>query len=305
MALYNVKFELLSPISTIPNSQTIFGTICTYYACMYGDKDLENILKDVNTTNYPFIVSSMFFKDTIPLPLTFNPEYQELTEKRTKLLKSTKKIKYLSKDIFLKCEKNIEKLNSVILDFLENEIFIIKNDILMTKEDSCNHDFIMVKNERTRVYIEDKQYYNNYLTYFSKGMIFDFYMDIPDITMYGKIEKLLKKMNYITFGGGKSVGYNMFSFKSIKLEKDLKSPSPNLLLSLAIGDKTINYDESFYKINIINNKFNVPGEAVNRKKIVCFSEGSCIKTSSKVIGGLVKEENNGNITYQNFLGLLI
>lgn len=307
MALFNVKFEVLSPITSIPNSQTIFGTICTYYASMYGESELEEILSKMEQKDYPFVVSSMFFENTLPLPLNFIPrcDSEKLSYEKVKLLKGIKKLKYISKKVYLKANKNIEQLNLKVLDLLDKKDICIENNILMLSEEKDKLNLKVNNSMRTRVNVEDEQYFNNSLLFMPKNTNLEFYIEINSNVMVDKLKKLLKSMEYVSFGGGKSVGYNLFAFISIDEENELKSEHPSLLLSLAVGDDTIVYDKSDYKLITINNKFNYASETINRCGALCFVEGSVISTSSNTIGFVVKEEINSRPTYQNFVGLLI
>lgn len=307
MALFSVKFEVLSPITSLPNSQTVFGTICTYYASMYGEKELEEILLQMEQMNFPFVVSSMYYENILPLPLNFNPKIDrtKISFEDVKTMKNLKNVKYISKKVYLQSEKNIEKLNSVILDLLSHNGVCIKNNILMLSKEITEMNLKIKNSMRTRVDVNNEQYFNNSLLYMPKKTILEFYIDIYKEEIVEKLNKLFKSMKYISFGGGKSIGYNLFSFVSMNEEKNLKSDHPSLLLSMSIGDNSIDYNKSDYKMVSVNNKFNYSYDTVYRSGVICFSEGSVINTSTNVIGKVIKEEVNSKPTYQNFVGLLI
>lgn len=80
MSLYSIQFESISPMTAVPNSQTIFGTICHYYENIYGTEKLEELLQ-IQKKEPIFVVSSMFLKDTIPLPQNFMPQFKKLMMK--------------------------------------------------------------------------------------------------------------------------------------------------------------------------------------------------------------------------------
>lgn len=310
MALYSVKFEIISPLTDIPNSQTVFGTICTFYAMHYGSEELEKILKQMENETFPFIVSSMFYEDMLPTPQNFEIRNIQVANKEdTKRLKKIKKIKYFSKKVFKMYKKNPLQFNSAIYDLIKKQDIIIVNGCLADKTEISKFDYAIIDEMRTRVKvktdIDDSLYYNNVLNYFPKGTNLEFHIEIESNELATKLEELFRKMNYVSFGGNKSIGYNMFNFKSMEKEEDLKLNEPCMLLSLSIGDDTIDYDNSYYQLINVNNKFTNSKEAVNRKNVISFREGSIIKTSKKVIGKVIKESNNDETTYQNFVGLLI
>ncbi len=307
MSLWSVKFEVISPLTALPNSQTIFGTICTYYAMQYGDSELEKLLNRMEKKEYPFIVSSMFYENMLPCPLNFEMKGLKVESKEdTQLLKSIKKVKYFSKEVFKFYKKNQNLFNTYLLfnHIRENE-FVIVNNCLTTKDEYELFKFKIVEEMRIRVNVNEEQYYNDLLIHLPKGTKLEFYIEINDEELKDKILSLLESMKYISFGGSKSVGYNMFSFSSITEENNLKSQKPALLISLATGNSLIDYENSFYQLVSINNRFTNTTEVVNRKNVIAFKEGSVISCNDTVIGEVIKEENENGITYQNFVGLLI
>lgn len=306
MALYSVQFEAISPMTKIPNSQTIFGTICHYYENLYGTKKLEELLK-IQEQKPIFVVSSMFIKDTLPLPQDFMPKIKKIKdEKDISLLKESKKITYISKNIYQKEYKdNSNAFQTLYYENLKKQAYSIKNNILMYKEEINNIVSDFVKTQRTRTNTLEEEYYQDHVLYFNTKTQFEFYIEIFEFNYIEKFKQLFNIMQYVSFGGHKSIGYNMFNMINMQLVDDLKSKKPRLLLSIAIGDDTIDYEQSYYQIKQLNAKFNNATNTINRSSIMAFTEGSIIKTDKPYIGTIIKEKNNEKVTYQNVMGLLI
>ncbi len=305
MALYSLKFKTISPITAIPTAQTIFGTICHYYENEYGTKELEILLDKFSNDNPSFIVSSMYLNNLLPIPQNFMPHLEGIkNQEDAALSKKVKKVKYFSKKIFLLYQEDQTKFQNQFYNGLINGNYKINQDgIVMLKDEDCAKS--LVKTTRTRVNINKEQFYQDEVIMYETGTIFEFYLDLLDQTLLPKLEALFKKMQYVTFGGHKSIGYNMYNFEEMIEAENIRTKKIGMLLSQAVGDSSIDYHNSYYQINEFNLKFNNAIEKVNRAQIIVFMEGSIIKTDKPYIGKVIKETNNGKTTYQNVLGLLI
>ena len=306
MSLYSIQFESISPMTAVPNSQTIFGTICHYYENIYGTEKLEELLQ-IQKKEPIFVVSSMFLKDTIPLPQNFMPQFKKINDENDLiLLKETKKIQYISKELYLNEYKvDFKAFQELYFENLNNQNYVIKNNILMLKKEEKQFLNNFIKTQRTRTNTFEKEYYQNQILYFEPQTQFEFYIEIFNLDYIEKFKKLFSTMNYITFGGHKSIGYNMFNFVNMELSNNLKLNRPHLLLSLSIGDSSIDYQNSYYQLKQLNAKFNNAKDVVNRNQVLVFTEGSIIATDKSYIGQIIEETNNKKVTYQNVMGLLI
>ena len=304
MALYSVKFKIISPMTHIPHSQTIFGTICHYYESIYGTKQLEKLL-EISSNNKPlFWVSSMFPEHMLPFPQDFIPRKKNVNSQiDVQFIKKTKKIKYISKQVYNEYKQAPQAFWELYYRKLEEKNYLIQNNCL-----TLNNEWVppyYIKDVRTRIDVDEELYYQDQLVYYEKDSIFEFYIECIEESIKVQLEAVLKTMRYVTFGGHKSIGYNMFDFVSIANADELKSASPRLLLSLSVGDKHIDYEHSYYQLKQLNMKFNNSFEAVNRSHTIVFTEGSILMTNRLYTGSLIKEKNNQQTTYQNMLGLLI
>ena len=291
-------------MTQIPNSQTIFGTICHYYESVYGTKQLEELL-ETSSKNAPlFLVSSMFPENMLPIPQDFMPRKKSVNNQiDVQLIKKTKKIKYISTQVYNEYKQSPSAFEKLYYGNIERKNYLIQDNCL-----TLNDELVIpycIKNVRTRINIDEELYYQDQLLYYEKDGIFEFYVECLDENIMVQLEQVFKTMRYVTFGGHKSVGYNMFDFVSFSNADQLKSSTPRLLLSLSVGDENIDYNQSYYQLKQLNMKFNNSFEAVNRSHVVAFTEGSILITNQSYTGCLIKEKNNQETTYQNMLGLLI
>ena len=307
MSLYCVKFKLLSHLMNIPNSQSIFGTICHYYEDKYGKEKLEEILEKENSNNPVFVVSSMFIDNVLPLPMDFIPKRSNNIElKDVKLFKKVKKVKFMSLNLFKELKKDKIKFEDSFYSNISSGKYVIEEGIIWDKNLDSNIAKPKVKDEiRTRVNVLDEQFYQDIIKHYSDDTTFVFYVDIKNKDYEDELIELFKSLKYVNIGGKKSIGYNLYNYFDIQKVDDLLINKRNVLLSLAVGNDNVNFDESYYQFININNKFNNSKKTVNRNNVYAFCEGSVISTDKDYIGCLIKEENDGQITYQNMLGLLI
>ena len=64
---------------------------------------------------------------------------------------------------------------------------------------------------------EEKQLFYNYVTYVHPSMMFQAYIRIEDDSEVEKIKNVFTSMRYLSLGGNKSVGYNLFDI--VKLDQ--------------------------------------------------------------------------------------
>ncbi len=308
MSLYSVKLELISPVSHIPTSQTIFGTIFHFYENEFGTESLENLCTYFDQENPPFLVSSLFIEGTLPVPQDFIPSLENinmLDKNIVSFTKETKKIQYISKKIYKEYIKDLNNFNQEYYKKLIQGQYIIQNQILMFPDEVNDIHSKSVKTTRTRVSVDNNEYYQDRVLCFDQNTHFEFYIDILNKSFEEPLKKVIKKMKYIHMGGHKSIGYNLYNVLDIINVDELKSSHPKLLLSKAVGDLSINYNQSYYQLKEQTIKFNQSSKQVNRKRTIVFLEGSIIVTTKNYIGKVIRETNEGKATYQNILGLLI
>ena len=212
----------------------------------------------------------------------------------------------MSLNLFKELKKDKIKFEDSFYSNISSGKYVIEEGIIWDKNLDSNIAKPKVKDEiRTRVNVLDEQFYQDIIKHYSDDTTFVFYVDIKNKDYEDELIELFKSLKYVNIGGKKSIGYNLYNYFDIQKVDDLLINKRNVLLSLAVGNDNVNFDESYYQFININNKFNNSKKTVNRNNVYAFCEGSVISTDKDYIGCLIKEENDGQITYQNMLGLLI
>lgn len=307
MIVYKVRMKSLSPITGIPDSQTIFGLLCHMFLDKYGKEELEELLEDIKKNPHTLLVSSMFYENTLPMPknIVISPLHTNDVE-QTKKFKLLKKIKYISLEVYKAYIQSKEQFEQSFFEKLEKEYSIINNEIIAKKGELLD-EIYMVEELKIRNKVaskeEEKKLFYEKVYYVNDKLYFNFYIDV-DKKYEEKIKEILISMNHISIGGSKSIGLNLYNFSNIE-KSDIKQNTPKLLISKSIGDSSIDYEKSFYDVQVLNNKFNNAQNTIYRKQTIVFVEGSCIETSNDTIGLLIEEINGLNVTYQYRIGFLI
>ncbi len=312
MILYSYEFKPISKLTGIPDSQTFFGGFCYYYLKEYGEEELTSFLKKAEEGNPDFIVSSFFVKDFLPQPMNlFFKPLKEVDRKNTTKLKKIKKINYWSisilKDYYANPEEFCENYYQRIIS---NNYLIIDSEYLVKENEKLNYTTpFFVEELITRNYVaenvEDKKLFYNVVMYNNENTSFSVYIKYLNEGIREKVEKVISKMIYISLGGGKSIGYNMFNFISAKKIELNNTTDSKMLLSKALLEDLVNIEDSYYKLVKLQNIFHGIGETKYKKKVLAFCEGSTFKTTKEFCGQVTKESLGEEIKYTNLLGLLV
>ncbi len=309
MSIYSIEFKPLSVLTKIPDAQTIFGAFCYKYKEIFGNDKLNEFLEKENSDNHVVLFSSMFYKNVLPLPHDFTLKHQVgLSLEETINNKRTKKIKFVSKQVYLDFINNKEEFESTFRENIDKKYKIINKEILAFQNEDFLDEKYLVNDFRIRnAYSldEDKKLFRDEVMYCNDKLTFNIYVNILDDSFKDNVIKTFESMQRVFFGGLKSIGYNLYSFVSTKEETEISLKRHNMLLSKSIIDKNIDLENSYYTPQFISNKFNTQSNKLYRKQLLVLNEGSVISTSKDVVGGLIKEEQNGNVTYQYYLGMII
>ncbi|MGI6711078.1 MAG: type III-A CRISPR-associated RAMP protein Csm4 [Bacilli bacterium] len=315
MKIYKLKFINCGPITSIPDSQNFFGALAMALKSNLGKEELENYLDNLNNQKYQFLVSSFFFENTLPFPLDINPDNLASDAKLDdfKRIKKAKKIKFVSKGIFEDYQKNYLEFNKTYNQKIINQEYLLiqDNTLLIKKEekDSFSYDapYKSIVRTRNKVnYNDDTNLFYNRVTYLEKEVCFDCYLKVENDEILKDVVESLKKFEYLSIGGKRSIGINLFKFLEFKEVFFNSSNEKKVLLSKTVlNNNDIDYDLSYYKIAVLNNKFDLTSQRVYKKEITCMTEGSVFKTTKDVVGSLVPENGEKFIVYHNGLGFLV
>lgn len=318
MKTYKFKFKPCGPISKIPDSQSFFGAISTTIKNYYGKEILEDFLKDMEMKKYSFIVSSFFLENTLPIPLDINPEFIDgnlITLDIINKLKKAKKIDKISLSIYLDYKSDYNTFNKEYYSNIMNGEYILLEHLnLLIKKEELNN-YSLKKTFRDDIYTRNRinigqdadLFYTN-LIYCDENLVFDAYIKFNDDETLNKIVKAIEKHKYLSIGGKRSIGVNLFKFIGYEPECSFVNHQQNkrLLLSKAvIDDDLVDFTQSFYRLETLNNKYDNNSEKLYKQSTTFIVEGSVLQTNQDVIGTTIKSQGKDYEIYHNAVGFLI
>jgi CRISPR type III-A-associated RAMP protein Csm4 len=309
MALYSAIFKPLGPMTKIPDSQVLFGAFCHAYKSIYGETELEKMLHKQSTKPY-FFLSSFFPQDFLPMPIGLQFErFKDINEVNHGVFKLSKKIKYISIGIYNDLQSNPQEFLKNFYQRIINEDYFFSGENLFLQKKSeakiPNRIFYKEMRIRNSKQGEEKQLFYNYVTYVHPSMMFQAYIRIEDDSEVEKIKNVFTSMRYLSLGGNKSVGYNLFDIVKLDQINEFENKlGVKLLLSKSVGDEYVDLSKSTYQLKVFHNKFNGISPTRHRKTVIGFLEGSLLSTEKFYSGSLIEDTINGKKIYQNFIGLL-
>ncbi|HOI47454.1 MAG TPA: hypothetical protein PLR26_07000 [Bacilli bacterium] len=315
MKLYRLKFSPLGPLTKVPDSLAFFGALIHHLKTILGRDQIELLLQQTHEKNPAFVVSSFFPGGLLPIPLDITPELKSLQKadiQTISLLKSLKKVKWITLGMF-KEYRNLSNFNEMLITKLVDGNYVLINQqstiALKSEVDQATSDpqQVTVLKTRNKVNIgDDTSLYYNKVSYYKENSMFDVYLQVRNEELINQIKLVFDKFQHISVGGKKSVGSNLFLYIGIE-QVDFSNQKENkLLLSKAIiSSDIINIDQSFYKLQVLDNKFATQEERIYKKELLVMLEGSIVHTTQPFIGNLVLEDSTQGSIYTNAIGLLI
>ncbi|OPZ32676.1 MAG: hypothetical protein BWY97_01299 [Tenericutes bacterium ADurb.BinA124] len=316
MKTYQLRFSSISPITKIPDSQSFFGALAHAIKSRFGKEQLEELLLKGMKKEFPFIVSSFFFTKTLPLPLDITPTFlseSNISINQLKAIKKTKKIKSISLGIYQDYASNLDQFNTSFYHKLfSNEYLLIQDDSLLIKNDEVNL-FSQAKPYKTTTRVRNKvniseetDLFYNQVIYLKDDQKFDVYLKVHSNDILNIIIESLQKQVYISIGGKRSIGLNLFKYLDCQEVNFPENHQKKMLLSKSIIDSDqVDWEHSYYKNVVLNNKFDLIKEKVFKKQLLCFVEGSVFTTNQNFIGSYVPEEKQPFTVYHNAVGFMI
>ena len=319
MKIYKAIFTSQSTINELPNSQTIFGAICSILYQTQGDDALNEYINSF-TTSAKFVHSSMFLNNTFPMikkSLFSLDDVNKIVKasensKKLEVLEATKKYKKISSvsqkvfETYI-TEGKMSDLKNALLT--HSEKFLLNNAILSFKEENILSDVssnVMTRNGFSDNGVDKTLFYTKNI-YYPKETEFCIYVKSNMSIEY--LKNILRFFEYFGIGNRRSVGMNCFRLKSIE-ETMLDSSKENkVLLSRYIPNgNEIDFDFSYYQLSndIYRSSKAYNGGLVNGKYIHIL-EGSWLKTieDKEYYGRIMETENNGKIVYHYAIGFMV
>ena len=319
MKIYKAIFKSQSVINTLPNSQTIFGAICTILSQTQGEQALNEYIGSFDH-NAMFIHSSMFLNNSLPMikrnlfslddinelvNTSTNSEKLELLEKTKKY----KKISFISEKIFdtYIAENKIEILKR---DLLQNpNHFSLDYSVLSFKEETSfveGASTILTRNGFAESGVDKTLFYTPSI-YYPKETEFCIYLKTDQSIKY--VENIFKYFEYFGIGNRRSVGMNCFKLEAIETISLPSSKENQLVLSRYIPNKNeVDFKKSYYQLSsdIYRSAKEYTGGFVNGK-FIHILEGSWmnILEQKDYYGRIIETEINGKKVYHYAIGFLV
>lgn len=303
--IYLWKIKPLSSFMTPWQSDTIYGHLLWGAKLIYGDDEVEKIIKAFKEEKAPFIVSNGFLggrlpmikKDLIKRSYTeeFSKIYDENIVETVKKLKEINKIKNVSIDIFNKLRGDYSNKN-YIEDLLRSST---KSNELKEKKHS-NISSIMHNNiNRLTGTTVDNGIFSLKESFVDNNIYI--FIKVNKSFEIGKMKKLLKFMEDNGFGKKVSVGKG--AFKEVSFEKYNKFETINNSNAFVVLSNYIPKENDYSKVISENHLIkrgkigNIEGEVSFpfKKPFSCFGPGSLFEKGKNEKYGKVLN----NIHYDN------
>lgn len=324
---YKISLTPLGSITSPPDSQTIFGSICWSIRELYGEGDLEELLDNFEENENKFVISSALLEGTFIAPMIDWVALDEIIDtgkrlelERDELSKKSrvlKKISYWSEGIFRTYLKGDLDRNEVIEDLLsEGGTYVYSGGLLSYREENIASVESYEENSR-RNFINRLSgttdegnlfYYNREFLYPNSKLFFLIKTENIDYFI-----PIFRYMSDISIGGDKSIGMNSYAVvyeDEFKYEKHIRE---NILLSKYIPYyEEVNWSESSFNISMgrykVESRDEFMGEDILKDEIGYLVEGSKIilNQSKDIYGQLpVVKEIKGKKIRHNGLGFFL
>jgi CRISPR-associated protein Csm4 len=324
---YKISLTPKGSITSPPDSQTLFGSICWSIRELYGEQDLEKLLDYFKDSENKFVISSAFLDGTVKAPMMGWATLDEIigigerlaleSDEFSTRSRMLKKISYWSESLlrtFLKGELDRKKVVEDLLS--EGGRYIYSEGLLAYRDDQSSARESSEENSR-RNFINRLSgttdggnlfYYNrkflhpdNKLFFFIKTDNIEYFMPI------------FRYMSDISIGGDKSIGMNSYDVVyegEFKYEKRIKE---NILLSKYIPYyEEVNWPESSFNISMghykVESRDEFMGEDILKDEVGYLTEGSKImlNQNKEIYGQLpVVKEIKGKRIRHNGLGFFL
>lgn len=316
MKVYKVILKTDSLLSTLPDSQKIFGAICRIIKYTQSEDILLEYLTSFEKTPW-FIHSSMFVNGFLPMPKTSiedisnssifggNDDKQKMQE--LSKIKKFRKVKFIQEELYFNYFLKL-KMKDLFLEYSKGNVVIHKEYLM--KKDTPKFKQEKIKNTRVKKDLmniangdEGSLFYDESIA-FSKELEYVFYcksnLDV------NKLQAIFDKFAYFGVGNRLSVGKNHYYLKGIE-EVTFKAKG-YLLISKMIHDNEIDFSKSNYDIHsaIYRSTKEYANDSVIGK-IFKLKEGSCIfpLTEKEYYGKVTSFQVNGKTIYHYGIGMVI
>ena len=234
MKALKVTIEPTSSFASPLMSDTLFGNFCWQFLELYGEKRLQEYLKDY--TEAPFIVfSDGFPSGYLPKPFLKPEDFGEKTD-----IKKYKKLRFIKNKTILSLVSNL------------NETHLFKKLIIETQE-TLNHCYKhqrIFKNAINRLSNTVLSLYHTEEDFFDDNFCFDIYLKYNNHLL--KKEEVLNVLEYIGkigYGKDASIGKGKFEIKNYEESPAVlpKRDNINAFISLSHGIPDSSIKDGYFK----------------------------------------------------------
>lgn len=327
MNVYKVNLTPYGSMTSIPDSQTLFGTICWAIRDLYGEKELVELLENFESNKHRFVISSAFIDGLFKAPIVIWATLEELIEIGNKVgvqgstlsrkSKALKKIEYFSERVFKEYLSGELDRQKVVESIVTGKgPYVCEKRILhYYDEDIKKYDLYEEHTRRNMINRfsgttdgGELYYYNR--IFMPEGSKLYFLIKTDEIEYFKPIFRIMSDMG---IGGDKSIGVNNFMVELVGEFNYEKSIKENILLSKYIPNyEEVDWENSLFATNVgdyrVESREEFFGEDILKNQIVYISEGSTImlKGNKDIYGRLpVVKEINGNKIRNNGLGFFL
>ncbi|RKD31285.1 type III-A CRISPR-associated RAMP protein Csm4 [Thermohalobacter berrensis] len=329
MNTYMVKLNPYGSITRFPDSQTLFGSICWAIRDMYGEDVLEDILENFYEHENRFVVSSVFPRGLISIPMEVWTTVEETNNlldsikgdkskiiKRAKLLK---KAKYMTLEVFrcyMKGSFNKKDMyQSILLGDGKGKYKLIENILAFSDEKVSKVSYKVDKGKRNKINRksgsteEGNLYYYN-RTFLDKNAELYFFIKTNNIEFF---EPIFRYLSDSGIGSDKSIGANSYKVELGNKFTYEKNIYESILFSKYIPYyDEIDWDNSYFKIEFgsykVESRFKFMGQDIFKNEVGYLTEGSKImlKANKEIYGQLpIVKILNGKKIRHNGLGFFL
>jgi CRISPR-associated protein Csm4 len=320
------KEAVLEKTSDYIHSDTLFSAICNAYRLLYGNEELETMLKCFMRHEPPFLFSSAFVyaDEILSFPLLLSIDWdryiddeiiEELNAERKEkdridsfdLLKKLKHVKFVSERIFRDLTKDERRIKDYV-----NDTNIIQG-ILFTDEevDKLRKRFDVRENKAIKIWRErevprvaiDRKTNSSHIYHFGEvsfatdcGLYF--LMDSRLKEYEKRVEATIRVLGDEGIGGDRTYGKGLFKaeFDEIDLNREPKNHFVTLSLYYPQEEELSRLKDRYYELITRGGWiYSMDAKNLRRRTVRMFSEGSVFSTESNsgLYGGLadVKPED--------------
>jgi len=267
---YRIRWDLLSPIETQLQSDTIFGHICWAINYIWDESKLKSFLEEMRKAPV-MVLSSAFPSGSLPVPKL--PHSPQDHDEFSRELSERDRMKEAKKAIYLPVEIWQQSCN----DYHQTEVLLKAKGIKELLESALEMHNTINRNTGTTGKGGANLFSEEVFTVREENGSFDSYLE----TDYFSVDDLGKIFEYIEhsgFGRNKSTGKGRFRLALSQEElPSVQSPNAWLVLSNmvpAIEDSVMAYYDCFTKFGKLGGSFAAHKKSPYKKPLSMLKPGA-------------------------------